>query len=104
MLRDHFGYADEADALLGANEDGGPPQLPTAAEELAHEVTVMGTSDDAPDAVRAWLEAGADWIDLVLPIRICQEEQLHEMLHATAPTAAPGGEQSPSKGELSPRH
>ena len=103
MLRDRFGFADEADALLAANEDGGPPQLPAAAEELAREVTVMGTYDDAPDAVRAWLEAGADSIDLVLPLGL-PEEQLHEMLHATAPTAAPGGEQSPSKEELSPRH
>ena len=103
MLRDRFGFADEADALLAANEDGGPPQLPAAAEELAREVTVMGTYDDAPDAVRAWLEAGADSIDLVLPLGL-PEEQLHEMLQATAPAAAPGGEQSPSKGELSPRH
>ena len=90
MLRDHFGFADEADALLGANEDGGPPQLPAAAEELAREVTVMGTYDDAPDAVRAWLEAGADSIDLVLPLGL-PEEQLHEMLQATAPAVAPGG-------------
>jgi alkanesulfonate monooxygenase SsuD/methylene tetrahydromethanopterin reductase-like flavin-dependent oxidoreductase (luciferase family) len=103
MLRDRFGFADEADALLAANEDGGPPQLPAAAEELAREVTVMGTYDDAPDAVRAWLEAGADSIDLVLPLGL-PEEQLHEMLQATAPAAALGGEQSPSKGELSPHH
>jgi alkanesulfonate monooxygenase SsuD/methylene tetrahydromethanopterin reductase-like flavin-dependent oxidoreductase (luciferase family) len=103
MLRDHFGFADEVDALLGANEDGGPPQLPSAAEELAREVTVMGTYDDAPDAVRAWLEAGADSIDLVLPLGL-PEEQLSEMLQAAAPAAAsPGGEQSPSKREASPR-
>ena len=87
MLRDRFGFADEADALLAANEDGGPPQLPAAAEELAREVTVMGTYDDAPDAVRAWLEAGADSIDLVLPLGL-PVEQLHEMLQATAPAAA----------------
>ena len=62
----------------------------------------MGSYDEAPDAVRAWLEAGADAIDLVLPLGL-PEEQLHEMLEATAPAAAAGGEQSPSKGELSPR-
>ena len=27
-----FFLADEVDALLGANEDGGPPVLPSAAE------------------------------------------------------------------------
>jgi alkanesulfonate monooxygenase SsuD/methylene tetrahydromethanopterin reductase-like flavin-dependent oxidoreductase (luciferase family) len=90
MLRDHFGFADEVDALLAVNEGGGPPQLPSAAEGLAREVTVMGTYDETPDAIRAWLEAGADAIDLVLPPGL-PEEQLHEMLQAAAP---PGGEQS----------
>jgi alkanesulfonate monooxygenase SsuD/methylene tetrahydromethanopterin reductase-like flavin-dependent oxidoreductase (luciferase family) len=98
MLRDQFGFSDEVDALLAANKDGGPPQLPSAAEELAHEVTVMGTYDDAPDAVRAWLEAGADSIDLVLPLGL-PEEQLGEMLQAAAPSA--GDEPSPPRGEVS---
>src|SRR4051812_48460523 len=104
MLRDHFGFADEVDALLGANEGGGPPQLPSAAEVLAREVTVMGTYDEAPDAVGAWLEAGADAIDAVLPLGL-PEEQLQEMLQAAAPAASPGGQQSPPSGEVSPpRH
>jgi alkanesulfonate monooxygenase SsuD/methylene tetrahydromethanopterin reductase-like flavin-dependent oxidoreductase (luciferase family) len=89
MLGDRFGFADEVDALLGANEDGGPPQLPSAAERLAREVTLMGTYDEAPDAIRAWLEAGSDSVDLVLPLGL-PEEQLHEMLEAAAP---PGGGQ-----------
>ncbi len=100
MLRDHFRFADEVDALLGANEDGGPPMLPAAAEELAHEVTVMGTYDDAPDAVRAWLEAGADSIDLVLPLGL-PEEQLSEMLQAAGLAAPRGGELSPPREEVS---
>jgi alkanesulfonate monooxygenase SsuD/methylene tetrahydromethanopterin reductase-like flavin-dependent oxidoreductase (luciferase family) len=100
MLRDHFGFAEEVDALLSANESGGPPQLPSAAEGLASEVTVMGSYDQAPDAVRAWLEAGADAIDLVLPLGL-PEERLHEMLQAAAPAARPRSEQSPSSGELS---
>lgn len=95
LLRDRFGFADEVDALLAANPGGGPPQLPSAAEGLAREVTVMGTYDEAPDAVRAWLEAGADAIDLVLPQGL-PEEQLHEMLQASAP---PVGSQ---KAELDP--
>ena len=49
----------------------------------------MGSYDEAPDSVSAWLEAGADAIDLVLPLGL-PEEQLHEMLEATAPAAAPG--------------
>src|SRR5512132_644286 len=88
MLRDHFGFAREVDALLAANEGDGPPQLPAAAEPLAREVTVMGTYAEAPDAVRAWLEVGADAIDLVLPLGL-PEEQLHEMLAAAAPAAVP---------------
>jgi hypothetical protein len=66
----------------------------------------MSTYDDAPDAVRAWLEAGADSIDLVLPLGF-PEEQLSEMLQAAAPAAAyPAAEQSPPKGEdvPSPSH
>jgi alkanesulfonate monooxygenase SsuD/methylene tetrahydromethanopterin reductase-like flavin-dependent oxidoreductase (luciferase family) len=84
MLRDHFGFAAQVDALLDANADGGPPRLPAAAEGLARDVTVMGTYEEAPDAVRRWLEAGADAIDLVLPLGL-PEEQLHEMLEAAAP-------------------
>jgi hypothetical protein len=44
----------------------------------------MGTYEEAPDAVHQWLEAGADAIDLVLPLGL-PEEQLHEMLEAAAP-------------------
>jgi alkanesulfonate monooxygenase SsuD/methylene tetrahydromethanopterin reductase-like flavin-dependent oxidoreductase (luciferase family) len=92
MLRDQFEYAHEVDALLAANSGGGLPQLPAAAERLAREVTVMGTYDEAPDAVRDWLDAGADTIDLVLPLGL-PEEQLREMLEAAAPaaTSSPGG-------------
>jgi alkanesulfonate monooxygenase SsuD/methylene tetrahydromethanopterin reductase-like flavin-dependent oxidoreductase (luciferase family) len=68
MLRDHLGYAREVDALLEANGSGDRPQLPAAAERLARDVTVMGTYDEAPDAIRRWLEEGADRVDLVLPL------------------------------------
>jgi alkanesulfonate monooxygenase SsuD/methylene tetrahydromethanopterin reductase-like flavin-dependent oxidoreductase (luciferase family) len=86
MLRDQFGFTREVDPLLAANQDEGPPRLPAAAESLAREVTVMGTYAEAPDAVRAWLVAGADAIDLVLPLGV-PEEQLREMLAAAAPAA-----------------
>jgi alkanesulfonate monooxygenase SsuD/methylene tetrahydromethanopterin reductase-like flavin-dependent oxidoreductase (luciferase family) len=90
MLRDRFGFAREVDALLGANANGGVPRLPAAAEGLARDVTVMGTYEEAPDAVRLWLEAGADAIDLVLPLGL-PEEKLHEMLEAAAPAPRTSG-------------
>jgi alkanesulfonate monooxygenase SsuD/methylene tetrahydromethanopterin reductase-like flavin-dependent oxidoreductase (luciferase family) len=85
MLRNHFGYADEVDALLDANRDGGMPRLPASAERLARDVTVMGTYDEAPQAARLWLEAGADTVDVVLPLGF-PEEQLREMLEAVVRT------------------
>jgi alkanesulfonate monooxygenase SsuD/methylene tetrahydromethanopterin reductase-like flavin-dependent oxidoreductase (luciferase family) len=84
-LRDHFGYAREVDALLEAGGGEGPPRLPAAAERLARDVTVMATYDEAPEAIRLWLETGADAIDLVLPLGL-PEEQLKEMLEAASPT------------------
>ena len=83
VLRDHFGFASEVDALLDANRNGGMPRLPAAAERLARDVTVMGTYEEAPHAVRFWLEAGADTISLVLPIGL-PEAHLQEMLEAAA--------------------
>jgi len=83
MLRERFGYGQAVDALLAANRNGGPPQLPAAAERLAQDVTVMAAYEEAPGAVRLWREAGADAIDLVLPLGL-PERQLHEMLEAAA--------------------
>jgi hypothetical protein len=91
MLRDQFGFAREVDALLDANANGGPPRLPAAAERLARDVTVMGTYEEAPDAVRLWLNAGADTIDLVLPLGL-PEQQHREILEAAAPAAASSGD------------
>jgi hypothetical protein len=44
----------------------------------------MGTYEEAADVIRLWLEAGADTVDLVLPLGL-PEEQLREMLDAAAP-------------------
>ena len=85
MLRDHFGYAAEVDALLDANAGNGPLRLPAAAERLARDVTLMGTYDDAPGVIRLWLEAGADTVDITLPLGL-PEEQLREMLEAARPS------------------
>lgn len=83
LLRDRFGFADGVEALLAANQGDGPPQLPAAAEELAREVTAMGTYAEAPGLAGPWLEAGADAVDFVLPPGL-PEEQLREMLEAAA--------------------
>ena len=85
MLRETFGFAEGADAVLEANSDGGLPRLPPEAEPLAREVTVMGTYDEAPERVREWVEAGADAVSLVLPLGV-PEEQMREMLEAAAPS------------------
>jgi alkanesulfonate monooxygenase SsuD/methylene tetrahydromethanopterin reductase-like flavin-dependent oxidoreductase (luciferase family) len=90
MLREQFGFAHEVDALLAANGSGGSPRLPAEAERLARDVTVMGTYDEASAAVRRWLDAGSDTIELVLPLGL-PEEQLHEMLDAAAPASASAG-------------
>jgi alkanesulfonate monooxygenase SsuD/methylene tetrahydromethanopterin reductase-like flavin-dependent oxidoreductase (luciferase family) len=84
MLRDHFGFRREVDALLEANGSGRPPRLPAASERLARDVTVMGTYEEAPEAIRLWLDGDADNVDLVLPLGV-PEEQLGEMLEAAAP-------------------
>jgi len=81
MLRDYFGYAREVDALLEANGSVGRPRLPASAERLAADVTVMGTYDEAPNAIRRWLDEGADTVDLMLPLGV-GEEQLTDMLEA----------------------
>ena len=62
----------------------GPRGCRRRAERLAREVTLMATYDEAPDAIRQWLEGGADSIDLVLPLGL-PEERLREMLEAAAP-------------------
>jgi alkanesulfonate monooxygenase SsuD/methylene tetrahydromethanopterin reductase-like flavin-dependent oxidoreductase (luciferase family) len=83
VLRDNFGFGREIDALLAANGDG-LPQLPANAERLAREVTLMATYDDTPRTIQDWLDAGADTVDLVLPLGL-PEAQLSEMLEAAAP-------------------
>jgi alkanesulfonate monooxygenase SsuD/methylene tetrahydromethanopterin reductase-like flavin-dependent oxidoreductase (luciferase family) len=83
MLRGRFGYAAAVDALLEANDGTGLPRLPAAAEELANDVTLMATYDDARASIGAWVEAGADSVDVVLPPGV-PEPQLREMLEAVA--------------------
>jgi len=50
------------------------PELPSAAEELAREATLFGTYDEAEQVIGAWLAAGADRVNLVLPPDQPEEE------------------------------
>ena len=54
-----FDMAAALDAVVEASADGRRPTLPTAADGLADEVTLMGTYGDAGDAIAAWFRAGA---------------------------------------------
>ncbi|MDA0170131.1 LLM class flavin-dependent oxidoreductase [Solirubrobacter taibaiensis] len=61
MLR-RFSSAESVEALQTATDE-----FPAAAEALAREVTLFGTYEEAPELIAAWLEAGADSVELVLP-------------------------------------
>ena len=45
-----------------------------AADDLAREVTLMGTYDQAAEAIAGWFGAGADSVTLVLPPGRPEEE------------------------------
>jgi alkanesulfonate monooxygenase SsuD/methylene tetrahydromethanopterin reductase-like flavin-dependent oxidoreductase (luciferase family) len=67
MLGERFGMSAALDAVVDAAQLERAPDLPAAAEELAHEVTLMATYDQAATAIEAWFAAGADSVQLVLP-------------------------------------
>jgi alkanesulfonate monooxygenase SsuD/methylene tetrahydromethanopterin reductase-like flavin-dependent oxidoreductase (luciferase family) len=67
MLGERFGMAAGVNAVIEAAEGNREPDLPAVAEDLAREVTLLGTYDRAGEAIAAWLAAGADSVHLVLP-------------------------------------
>lgn len=81
LLR-RFGTAAAVDALIDAAA-ARRTDLPAAAEDLAREVTLFGTYDQAGDAIAAWSAAGADSVHLVLPPGRPQEE-LAEVIDVAA--------------------
>jgi alkanesulfonate monooxygenase SsuD/methylene tetrahydromethanopterin reductase-like flavin-dependent oxidoreductase (luciferase family) len=73
-LLGRFSSAGTVQALQG-------DEFPATAEELAREVTLFGTYDEAPDLLAAWSAAGADALALVLaPGR--PEDELHAVVDA----------------------
>lgn len=83
MLGQRFGMATGVDALVNAADGDRPPELPAVAEDLAHEVTLLGTYDRAGEAIADWFAAGADSLQLVLPPGR-PEEELAEIVDVAA--------------------
>jgi alkanesulfonate monooxygenase SsuD/methylene tetrahydromethanopterin reductase-like flavin-dependent oxidoreductase (luciferase family) len=87
-------------AVTEAARDNGR-ELAAAAEELAREVTLLGTYDQAGHAVAAWFAAGADRVQLVLPPGR-PEDELAEIVAVAARVAATSGSDPsrPTKAKL----
>jgi len=87
MLAERFGMAAGVSALVEAAQTDGAPELPAAAEELAREVTLMGTYDEAAEAIDAWIAAGAESVHVVMPPGR-PETELSDILEVAAHVAA----------------
>lgn len=83
MLGERFGMGTAVGAVVDAADGRVPAELPPAAEELARDVTLFGTYEEAGDTIAAWLAAGADNLNLVLPPGH-PEEELMEFLDVAA--------------------
>ena len=89
MLGERFGMAAGVEAVIEAARAGRDPELPSAAEELAREVTLLGDYDQAAQAIGAWFDAGADGVSVVLaPGR--PERELLEVVDVAAAVARAG--------------
>jgi alkanesulfonate monooxygenase SsuD/methylene tetrahydromethanopterin reductase-like flavin-dependent oxidoreductase (luciferase family) len=95
MLSRRFGMATAVTAVTEAARDGRTPDLPPAAEHLAHEVTLFGAYERAEAAIAAWFAAGADSINLVLPPNR-PEDELAEILKVAAQAVSSHGPRTPS--------
>jgi len=74
MLGERFGMTAAVDAVVAAADGKTQPDLPAGAEDLAREVTLFGTYDDAGAVIAEWFAAGAGSLNLVLPPGHPQEE------------------------------
>lgn len=77
-LLQRFSSAQTVQALQAAAQE-----LPVMAEELAREVTLFGTYDEGPELIAAWVAAGADSVQLVLPPGR-PEDELAELVEVAA--------------------
>jgi alkanesulfonate monooxygenase SsuD/methylene tetrahydromethanopterin reductase-like flavin-dependent oxidoreductase (luciferase family) len=95
MLSRGFGMATAVDAVIEAARDRRTPELPVAADDLAHEVTLFGPYDGAEAAIAAWFAAGADSVNLVLPPNR-PEDELAEILRLAARAVGTNGQRTPA--------
>ncbi len=87
MLGQRFGMATAVHAVVEAAQRDRKPELPAAAEDLAHEVTLLGTYERAIEAIAVWFAAGADSVSLVLPPGR-PEKELAEIVEVAAGAVA----------------
>jgi alkanesulfonate monooxygenase SsuD/methylene tetrahydromethanopterin reductase-like flavin-dependent oxidoreductase (luciferase family) len=88
MLAERFGMTAAVSAIVDAADPKQEAELPAVAEELARDVTLFGTYDEAGAVIAEWSAAGADDLNLVLPPSR-PEEELREVLdYASARRAA----------------
>jgi alkanesulfonate monooxygenase SsuD/methylene tetrahydromethanopterin reductase-like flavin-dependent oxidoreductase (luciferase family) len=87
MLAERFRMGAGVNAVIEAARGNPQPELPVLAENLAREVTLMGTYDQADELVAAWFAGGADSMQLVLPPGR-PEDELTEILDVAAGVAS----------------
>jgi alkanesulfonate monooxygenase SsuD/methylene tetrahydromethanopterin reductase-like flavin-dependent oxidoreductase (luciferase family) len=87
MLSERFALTAGVNALLDAAHDG-QSELPAAAEDLAHEVTLIGTYDHAAEAIATWFATGTEEVKLVLPPNRPEHELVEIVQVVAAATAA----------------
>ena len=88
MLGERFGMSAAVEAMIEAAAGEGTPELPAVAEDLARDVTLFGTYDEAGDVIAEWVDAGADDVNLVLPPGRPEEELEECLSYASARRAA----------------
>ncbi len=86
MLGERFGQPAAVEAVIAGAGSDGAPELPAVAEDLARDVTLMGTYEEAGQAVAAWAATGVDTVGFVLPPGR-PEEELAEIVRVAAGVA-----------------
>ena len=95
MLSRRFGMAKAVNAVIEAARDARTPELPAAAEGVAHDVTLFGAYEQAEAAIAAWFAAGADSVNLVLPPNR-PEDELAEILKVATRAVSTNSQRTPS--------
>jgi alkanesulfonate monooxygenase SsuD/methylene tetrahydromethanopterin reductase-like flavin-dependent oxidoreductase (luciferase family) len=89
MLGQRFGMTAAVSAIVDGADGSTAPELPTVAEDLAQDVTLFGTYEQAGETIAAWFAAGIDSLNLVLPPGHPQEELAEYLDVASSVRARP---------------